>query len=203
MAEGNGLLNRRRDECLYRGFESRPLRSIGDAEGHEVSKCSKDKGIAAGTSERSHRPESLSELPNDNSTGTKNVCCSDRLDAKQDHKRATGPDWAEIVEAWAALPSVTRSGIVAIVRAFRERQDGPCRMSSTEMLYSPRNLLLRIALRLFLIVRSGRFNVPATSKIIASTAPIVKTLTRTPTSSWLVSLKTTRWSVRTLTMYSV
>jgi hypothetical protein len=25
-AEGNGLLNRRRGECLYRGFESRPLR---------------------------------------------------------------------------------------------------------------------------------------------------------------------------------
>ena len=26
-AEGNGLLNRRRGECFYRGFESRPLRS--------------------------------------------------------------------------------------------------------------------------------------------------------------------------------
>ena len=86
MAEGNGLLNRRTGKRPYRGFESRPLRYT-DAKGcQKESKSAKNKGFTADKSECSNGYQSPSEVPGDDSTSTKNVRCSDKLDNKLSDK---------------------------------------------------------------------------------------------------------------------
>jgi len=55
-------------------------------------------------------------VPTDDSTSTKNVRCSDKLDNKLSNKPETDPDLTLVIEAWSQLPSAIRSAIVAIVR---------------------------------------------------------------------------------------
>jgi hypothetical protein len=86
----------------------------------ELSKCPTEQGVTANVLDSTHRPESPSEVPVDDSTSTMNVRCSDKLDHKQNNKPATDPDLASVAEAWpGGLPSAIRSAIVAIVRASK------------------------------------------------------------------------------------
>ncbi len=109
------MLNRRTGIRPYRGFESRPLRSV-DVNGRQAEHtCSKNKEITASKPDEVTSANNSSQVPADDSTNTANVLNSDKLDNKLSNK--PDADLSEVVEAWPQLPEAIRSVIVAAVRA--------------------------------------------------------------------------------------
>ena len=111
--DGNGLLNRRTGIYLYRGFESRPLRSPDDSSGQEMSKSAKNKGVTASKSDSNLTPNELSKVPVDDSTNTANVPNSDKLNNEPE---TSDLNLAEVVQAWPKLSKDIQSAILTLIR---------------------------------------------------------------------------------------
>jgi hypothetical protein len=93
-------------------------KTTDDNNSQETSKSAKNQEVTSTQADGSIASNKPSKVPTDDSPGTMNVRCSDKLDNKLSNK----PDeLAEVVKAWPDLPPAIHSAIVAIVRASSDR----------------------------------------------------------------------------------
>ena len=131
MAEGNGLLNRRRGIYLYRGFESRPLRfdtSPDDKHSQTETVCIEpqaliDNSPANGSSRDQDCQPGNVPIPDNHDTNREHS--PDKLNDKRENEPAEEEsDLMVVIEAWPGLSEPIRSAILALVRASEDRPKG-------------------------------------------------------------------------------
>ncbi|TKJ35536.1 MAG: hypothetical protein CEE38_15305 [Planctomycetes bacterium B3_Pla] len=92
-------------------------KTTDDNKGQETSKSAKNQEVTSTPTDGSAPSKKPAKVPTDDSPGTMNVRCSDKLDNKLSDKPETDPDLTVVAEAWPELPPAIRSAIMAIIKA--------------------------------------------------------------------------------------